>query len=177
MTFRSVISKLAAPAGALGAIVLLASCTVAVEEGGPPRPGPGPGPGPMCTREYAPVCAERGRDRETFPNACMARTRGYDVAHPGECRRGGHHDRRPGDRDGHRGDHRGDRDDHRGDRDGHRGDRSDRDGRRGDRERRPRMCTQEYAPVCARRGGSTRTFGNACEARGADYRVVHPGRC
>lgn len=42
---------------------------------------------------------------------------------------------------------------------------------------RPRVCTREYAPVCARRGRDVRTFGNACEARAADYRVIGSGRC
>lgn len=41
----------------------------------------------------------------------------------------------------------------------------------------PRFCTREYAPVCARRGGHERTFGNACEAEAANYRIVAPGEC
>src|SRR5690606_11304992 len=70
--------------GALVAVMMTASsCTVAVEEGGPPPLGPGPS---VCTREYAPVCARRGYDRETFPNACVARVRGYRVVHAGKCR-------------------------------------------------------------------------------------------
>ena len=122
--------------------MVLAACTVVVDEG----PGPGPRPprpdGPsFCTREYAPVCGERGRDRQTFPNSCVARAEGYRVAHPGECRRGGG------------------------------------GGGGGSGWDRPQACTREYAPVCARRGRDVRTFGNACEARAADYRVVSPGRC
>ncbi|WP_173934664.1 Kazal-type serine protease inhibitor domain-containing protein [Chelativorans sp. Marseille-P2723] len=46
---------------------------------------PHPGAPQACTREYAPVCATRGRDRRTFSNACMARVEGYSVAHQGEC--------------------------------------------------------------------------------------------
>lgn len=42
---------------------------------------------------------------------------------------------------------------------------------------RPGFCTREYAPVCARRGGEIRTFGNACEADAARFRVVSPGPC
>lgn len=52
--------------------------------------------------------------------------------------------------------------------------------RRGNRpgpDRPPRACTREYAPVCARRGRDVRTFGNACEARAADYRILGAGRC
>ena len=39
------------------------------------------------------------------------------------------------------------------------------------------VCTQQYDPVCARRDGIRRTFGNECEARRAGYRVVHGGEC
>jgi len=42
---------------------------------------------------------------------------------------------------------------------------------------RPQVCTREYAPVCARRGNNIRTFGNACEAQAASYRIVSRGRC
>lgn len=39
------------------------------------------------------------------------------------------------------------------------------------------ICTREYAPVCARRGGDHRTFANACLADAAGYRVISDGRC
>lgn len=67
--------------------VLLASCTVVVDEG----PGPLPQrPGPqLCTREYDPVCATRGNDRQTFANGCMAQASGYRIIRGGECRSGG----------------------------------------------------------------------------------------
>ncbi|WP_159588726.1 Kazal-type serine protease inhibitor domain-containing protein [Chelativorans xinjiangense] len=42
---------------------------------------------------------------------------------------------------------------------------------------RPQFCTREYAPVCARRGNRLRTFGNACEAEAADYRILGRGEC
>lgn len=41
----------------------------------------------------------------------------------------------------------------------------------------PRFCTQQYEPVCARRGGSVRTFGNACEARNAGHRILYDAPC
>jgi len=41
----------------------------------------------------------------------------------------------------------------------------------------PTMCTQEYAPVCARLGREDKTFGNACEAKAANYVVRYQGRC
>lgn len=53
-----------------------------------PRP-PRPEKPAICTREYAPVCAERGRKRQTFSNPCMARAKGFEVVRPGECRGGG----------------------------------------------------------------------------------------
>lgn len=49
------------------------------------RPDPFPDQGRACTREYAPVCGSRGRDRQTFANACEARSSGYDVIGRGEC--------------------------------------------------------------------------------------------
>jgi len=39
------------------------------------------------------------------------------------------------------------------------------------------ICTREYAPVCARRGGDIRTFGNSCEAEAAEYRILDQGPC
>ena len=41
----------------------------------------------------------------------------------------------------------------------------------------PQMCTMQYDPVCGERRGSRQTFGNACEADRAGYRIVHPGEC
>lgn len=48
---------------------------------------------------------------------------------------------------------------------------------RGRVREQPVMCTKEYDPVCAKRGSRRKTFGNACEARAAGYRIVHGGRC
>ena len=68
--------------------LMLASCVV-VEDGPGPRP-PRPDPGPQfCTREYDPVCARRGGDRQTFANSCMAEAAGYRIIRGGECRGGG----------------------------------------------------------------------------------------
>jgi len=41
----------------------------------------------------------------------------------------------------------------------------------------PRICTQQYQPVCAARGDRRRTFPNACIAESEGYRPVHPGEC
>lgn len=38
-----------------------------------------------CTREYAPVCARKGRDTRTFSNACEARSADYRVVGSGRC--------------------------------------------------------------------------------------------
>ncbi|WP_432287430.1 Kazal-type serine protease inhibitor domain-containing protein [Aminobacter sp. BA135] len=70
--------------------LMLASCVVVEDGPGPgPRP-PRPDPGPQfCTREYDPVCARRGGDRQTFANSCMAEAAGYRIIRGGECRGGG----------------------------------------------------------------------------------------
>lgn len=75
---------------ALQSLVLL-SCTVVVDD-----PGPIPDRGPrVCTREYQPVCARRGGDRQTFSNACSAEASGYRVIGYGECRRENEYRREP----------------------------------------------------------------------------------
>lgn len=167
----------------------LMSCTA---EGGPPLPpGPGAQPG-FCTREYDPVCAERRGNRQTFGNSCLAEQAGYRIVRGGECRSDGGGRppqqfctneyapvcaRRGGDTRTfgnecqaetsrysivHDGECRG----------------SGWDG--GGTDRPPsgdRFCTQQYEPVCARRGRDMRTFGNECEADAAGYRVIAGGEC
>lgn len=64
--------------------LFLSACTVEVVEDGGPRPIR---PQPVCTMEYAPVCGERGGRRETFANACQARSSGFRITGRGECRR------------------------------------------------------------------------------------------
>ena len=49
----------------------------------PDRPGR---PDGICTREYRPVCGERGRQTQTFPNACEAGNAGFRIISGGECR-------------------------------------------------------------------------------------------
>ena len=39
------------------------------------------------------------------------------------------------------------------------------------------VCTQQFDPVCARRGAQTRTMGNACVARAEGFRVLYQGEC
>jgi hypothetical protein len=39
------------------------------------------------------------------------------------------------------------------------------------------VCTLQYQPVCATRGGLTRTYGNACQARTDGARIVAQGEC
>ena len=65
---------------------LLGACTVVVDDGPGPRPRP-PRPEPeFCTRQYEPVCARRGGDRQTFANACLADRAGYRIVRDGPCR-------------------------------------------------------------------------------------------
>lgn len=184
------------PRAALAALLLavLSACTAVVVED--PGPGFDPGPGPrLCTREYDPVCARRGGDRRTFGNSCQAEAAGYRVQRGGECalrdrpqpeervcsrqfdpvcaRRGERRETFPNsclaEEAGYRvvrgGECRDDADDS--------GGRNESDGRDGSGG----ACTREYRPVCARRGSNERTFGNECEARSADYRIVSDGPC
>jgi hypothetical protein len=172
---------------AFAAATLLSACTVVVEE---PRPGPPPGPRPgFCTREYDPVCARRGGDRQSFNNSCLAEEAGYRIVSAGECRRGGDGggvviDRAcPKNLDpvcARRGnDTRTFANSCRADEAGFRviseGEcRGDGGGGGGNDQQ---FCTREYAPVCARRGPDLRTFPNGCEAENTGYRVVSDGPC
>ncbi|WP_158285783.1 Kazal-type serine protease inhibitor family protein [Pseudohoeflea suaedae] len=87
-------------AGIAIAGLFLAACEpTAPGYGGPGYGGPGYGPPPappgggrICTRIYDPVCATRGRQSQTFPNACEAQSAGWDIRHGGQCRSSG----RPG---------------------------------------------------------------------------------
>jgi len=56
--------------------------------GRPPQQGNRPGrpSAGACTREYMPVCARRGNDRQTFPNRCEAERAGYRITGGGQCR-------------------------------------------------------------------------------------------
>lgn len=134
----------------LAVTVVAAGCTAVVYEDGPRPlpPGPPPGPGPICTREYAPVCGERRGIQRTFSNDCEADASGYRVIYGGECRVGPPPRPRP-----------------------------PYPGPGPISGPGDRFCTQQYAPVCARRGRDVRTFGNACEAETSGYRVIDRGRC
>lgn len=175
----------------LSLLPLLAACTVETSPGH--GGGPSPRPPAACTMEYAPVCGERGARRQTFPNACEARSRGFDIAHRGQCR--SEPDVRACTREyapvcGERGGRRqtfsnacearsdGFRVVARGECRRQPPPRPDRPGRPERPDREPeRMCTMEYAPVCAERDGRMRTFPNACSAGNDGFRVVRPGEC
>lgn len=177
-------------AARLGALLFAAfallSCTVSVDEPMPPRPDPQPG---FCTREYDPVCAERRGDRQTFSNSCMAEQAGYRIVRGGECRGGGGGAQRPEfcTREyapvcGRRGDDirtfsnecEARVADYRVIAGGEcRGPGLGGGGNGGNNQ----FCTRQYDPVCARRGGDVRTFGNECEAGAAGFRVISGGPC
>ncbi len=132
----------------------LSACTVTVDEGNPPpRPGPRPG---ICPRIYQPVCATRFGERETFPNACVAETRGFDIIYGGECRRRPPYIDPPI---------------------------SPRPLPPRPRPLPPFpddtgvVCPTVIAPVCARNRGIVRTFQNACIAQGSGFRVIDDGPC
>lgn len=69
----------------------VAACTV---DGPYPGQYPGPYPGTVprpehpqfCPQIYQPVCAARGRVRQTFSNSCEANASGFQVIRGGECR-------------------------------------------------------------------------------------------
>jgi len=45
-------------------------------------------------------------------------------------------------------------------------------------KKRQTACTKIYLPVCAlNRDGSRSTYANACLARNAGARILHPGQC
>lgn len=137
---------------ALGLSAFAASCTAGavVYEAHtvPVRPGPPPRPDRICTREYQPVCGEARGDQRTFGNACEAGAAGYRIAYGGECRRGPRPVSSPGFNPG-----------------PSRPQQSD------------RICSRQYEPVCARQGNRERTFGNACEADKAGFRIVERRPC
>lgn len=124
----------------------LTGCTVTVDEPRPVRPEP---PVRACPRIYQPVCAVRGRERQTFSNQCLAASQGFDtIIYPGECRGGPrppisprppvYPEPAPSE---------------------------------------PVVCTQEYAPVCARQGSILRTFPNGCIAEGSGFQIIADGGC
>lgn len=175
----------------LGALLIVVSaCTaVVVEDPGPTVIRPVPGPR-LCTREYDPVCARRGGDRRTFGNDCLAEEAGYRVLSGGECGFDRPREeprerscsrqydpvcaRRRGSRQTFSNSCLAEEAGYRVVRGGPCRD----DGEIGDdASPRDRACTREYRPVCARRGANVRTFGNACEARSAEYRVITDGPC
>ncbi|PRD45405.1 protease inhibitor [Phyllobacterium phragmitis] len=141
--------------GALAAVLLLTGC-VAVEDGGGPMK-PRPDKPQMCPMIYAPVCGERGGSRRTFGNSCQANAEGFRIVRRGEC------SGRPGSGGWNGGGGPGPV-------------RPPRPGRP-ERPERPEFCTREYAPVCARRGSSVRTFSNSCEAERGGYSIVGRGAC
>lgn len=64
--------------------LFLTACSVEVVEDRGPRPVR---PQPVCTMQYDPVCGQRGGQRQTFANACQARSSGFRIVGGGECRR------------------------------------------------------------------------------------------
>nr|WP_295461796.1 Kazal-type serine protease inhibitor [Mesorhizobium sp.] len=133
-----------------------------------PRP-PRPGRPQACPMIYAPVCARRGNDRQTFDSACHADAAGYDVIRSGEC--GGGQMQPPG--------QPGTIPGGPGAVPGGPGASSPggQPGASGPGDGGQTVCTQEYAPVCGVVGGSRQTFSNECVARAQGARRIRPGEC
>jgi hypothetical protein len=172
--FSTLLSRCLAFAATL---ILLASCTVVVDE-------PGPRPGPiqtMCPSNHDPVCARNGGSVRTFANSCMADAAGYRVTHRGECRRASEPPRACtfeyvpvcGES---RGERRTFSNSCLADQAGFRVTYQGACGRGGGNSQ-SQFCAPINMPVCARRGHTLRSFPNACEARAADYRVINRGPC
>lgn len=167
---------------ALALTAIAAACTVVVQEPQPVVSRP-----QICTREYAPVCGQRGNRQQTFSNACMARASGFAIAHRGQCpatvlpgpgrpiactlehapvcaRRGSQQ----------RSFSNACNAQAAGFLVVHRGEclMSSPPGAGG-----PVACTREFAPVCAVRGNARRTFDNACLARANGFHSIRAGRC
>lgn len=51
----------------------------------PPPPPQRPPQQRACTREFMPVCGQRGGRMQTFPNACEADRASFRVVHRGQC--------------------------------------------------------------------------------------------
>ena len=75
------------PAGVLRGGVMAAAVTTAALAlaGCEATVAPQPADPQYCPKVYQPVCARRGAERKTFPNACVASTEGYDAFSPGAC--------------------------------------------------------------------------------------------
>ncbi|MGH6981443.1 MAG: hypothetical protein ACREFC_09575 [Stellaceae bacterium] len=43
--------------------------------------------------------------------------------------------------------------------------------------KKPTICTMQYAPVCGKKNGSTRTYSNSCFARADGAKVIAAGPC
>ena len=44
-------------------------------------------------------------------------------------------------------------------------------------QRRPSVCTQQYAPVCGELNGVTKTYPNACFAAADGAKIIAQGPC
>ena len=44
-------------------------------------------------------------------------------------------------------------------------------------QRRPTVCTQQYAPVCGKINGVTKTYSNSCFAAADGAKIIAQGPC
>jgi hypothetical protein len=167
--------------------ILVAACTVVVDETQPTRPGP-----QFCTREYAPVCAVRNGVRRDFTNACLAANSGFRIIGQGECRRGPQPRSdvcpqvyapvcavRTGQRQTFDNPCEAEAQSFQVIQSGQcrRGQRTDRSEPFPPPPSGGVICPRNYAPVCARQGNVIRTFSNECIADGSGFQIIGDGPC
>ena len=126
------------------------------------QPGGQQGSGQMCEMVYKPVCAQRGGETRTFPNACRAGNAGYRVLYQSECTgNAGQGANASGGAGG-----------------GSQGGNSQGGGSLASQQPGGgQTCSRSFVPVCGKKGSDTKTFINACMAQSKGYRVASQGRC
>lgn len=130
--------------------------------------GNGQSGGQVCPMIYQPVCARRGSDTRTFPNACRAASDGYGVIYQSECLGNAGSQGGQGRQSGGVGAQTG------GDTAGGNGSGG---GLRNQQPANGQSCSRAFVPVCGTKNGSRKTFVNACMAQSEGYQVAVQGRC